>query len=166
MQQDTVGMSDTVTASPSDKDHLRILSASLKESIRYFLKLTIFVVVVTSVVYYLQKAGVFRKLPFGVGILKLPDELNVVLYAYMGNTYAGMGIMGELVRNGMLPTSTAIELLAFCMLCSRPIVTLIEAPSYYFGFFGFLNGLLIMLMTLSIFTILTTTFLIGMYVFA
>jgi hypothetical protein len=122
--------------------------------------------VVTSVVYYLQKEGVFRKLPFGVGILQLPDELNVVLYAYLGNAYAGMGIMGELVRNGTLSTRAAIELLAFCMLCSRPIVTLIEAPSYYFGFFGFLNGLLIMSMTLSVFTVLATTFLMGMYVFA
>jgi hypothetical protein len=59
----------------------------------------------------------------------------------------------------------AIELLAFCMVRPRPIVALVEAPSCYFGFFGLLNGLLIILMTLSIFTVLTMVFLVGVHVF-
>jgi len=147
------------------KDHLRIIKAALKQSARYSIKMAIYVTVITSVVFYFEKAGLFQRLPFGVGFLGLPEKFNVVLFSYIGNSYAGMGIMGEMMRNGMLPTAVAIKLLTFCMLCSRPVVALLEAPAYYFGFFGFRSGLAIMLFTLSTFSILATAALIVMLFF-
>lgn len=146
------------------KNHRRIAMTALTQSLRYSVKLAIYMIVVTSIVFYCQKAGLFQKLPLSVDFLGLSEKFNVVLYAYMGNSYAGMGIMGELMRSGALSTIEAIKLLTFCMLCSRPVVTILEAPSYYFGFFGFKSGLLIMLFTLSIFSLLATAVLVGMQV--
>jgi hypothetical protein len=145
-------------------NHLQIVMSAFKQSARYAVKMVTYMIVITSVVFYCQKAGLFQKLPFGVGFLGLPERFNVVLYSYIGNSYAGMGIMGELIRSGALSTIAAIKLLVFCMLCSRPIVTLIEAPSYYFGFFGFKSGLFIMLFTLSVFSSLAITALIVMQI--
>lgn len=144
------------------KDHRRAVAAALKQSLRYTGKMIVSLVVITAIVFACQEAGLFRKLPFGVAFLGLPDAGNAALFAYIGNAYAGMGILGELVRSGVLSTPAALKLLTFSMLCSRPIVTLLEAPAYYFGFYGLWNGQLIMLFSLSIFTVLATTVLVVM----
>jgi len=164
-QINTKSGSSTTKLRKMPRNHLQVVMTALKHSMLYSVKLAIYVIVITSIVFYCQKAGLLQKLPLGVGFLGLSEKFNVVLYAYIGNTYAGMGIMGELLRCGALSTAVAIKLLIFCMLCSRPVVTILEAPSYYFGFFGFKNGLLIMFFTLSIFSFLATVALIGMQLF-
>jgi hypothetical protein len=65
----------------------------------------VLVVVITGIVLACEKAGLFQRLPFDVGFLGLPAAANAAFYAYIGNAYSGMGIMGELVRGGILSTT-------------------------------------------------------------
>ena len=86
----------------------------------------------------------------------------MALYSYMGHTYAGMGIISDFLKNGVISSVVAMKLLLFCMLCSRPIIIIKESPSYYLGLFGFQNGLIILLFNLSIFSFLGVSILIGL----
>ena len=126
------------------------------------LKLIIFITLITGIVFYLNQYGIFQKLPLNVRLIGLPEKFNIALFSYLGNAYAGMGIISDFFDKGELTTMTAIKLLVFCMLCSRPIVAIKESPTYYLGLYGMKNGVLLLLFNLFVFTILGIGLLIGL----
>ncbi|MBU1056021.1 MAG: hypothetical protein KKC46_19670 [Proteobacteria bacterium] len=63
-------------------------------------------------------------LPISVTIIRLPEEYNTALFSYIGNAYAGMGLIASFLINNKADTNAAIKLLVFCMMCSRPIVAI------------------------------------------
>lgn len=140
------------------------LKAAFKRVASYALKLVFFVTLITGLVFYLNQHGIFQKLPLNVRLIGLPEKFNTVLFSYLGNAYAGMGVISDFFAKGELTTMVAIKLLVFCMLCSRPVVALKESPSYYLGLYGVKNGVLLLLFNLSIFSILAVSVLLGLSV--
>ncbi|MCK5213948.1 MAG: hypothetical protein KAR05_01160 [Candidatus Omnitrophica bacterium] len=138
------------------------LKAALKRTMRYAVKMVVFVTLITGLVFYLNEHGIFQKLPLNVSLIGLPEKFNVALFSYLGNAYAGMGVISDFITKGELTTMVAIKLLIFCMLCSRPIVAIKESPTYYLGLYGMKNGILLMLFNLSIFSILAVSVLFGL----
>lgn len=124
---------------------------SVKRTFYYAWRIALFVSLITLVVFFLEHAGVFRVLPISVTLIGLPEEFNAALFAYMGNAYAGMGIISSLLTHNQADTLSAVKLLVFCMMCSRPIVMIKETPSYYFGLYGPANGAILILFHLSVF---------------
>ncbi|MDI6606727.1 MAG: hypothetical protein QME65_06275, partial [Candidatus Omnitrophota bacterium] len=124
---------------------------ALERAFNYALRLLFYVTLVTAAVFYLNEKGIFERLPLNVGMVGLPGQYNTALYSYIGNAYAGMGIISEFLKQGEVSAIIGIKLLIFCMICSRPIIALKESPSYYLGFFGLRNGLLIMSFNLAVF---------------
>lgn len=141
------------------------LKAALKRTTRYAIKMVVFVTLITGFVFYLNEHGIFKKLPLNVSLIGLPEKFNVALFSYLGNAYAGMGVISNFFAKGELATGIAIKLLIFCMLCSRPIVAIKESPTYYLGLYGMKNGILLLLFNLSIFSILAVIVLFGLFVF-
>jgi hypothetical protein len=130
----------------------KAVKIALERAFNCALRLIFYVTLVTAAVFYLNEKGIFEKLPLSVSMVGLSEQYNTALYSYIGNAYAGMGIISEFLKQGDVSMVTAIKLLIFCMICSRPIVALKESPSYYLGFFGLRNGLLIMFFNLTVFT--------------
>ncbi len=128
-----------------------VLRAALRRTVAYAWRISLFVSVITVAVFYMERLGIFQMLPIGVDYIGLPDEFNTTLYAYMGNAYAGMGMIGAILMEHRLNTLEAINLLVFCMMYSRPIVMIKESPSYYFGLYGPANDCLLILFHLGVF---------------
>jgi hypothetical protein len=138
------------------------ITVAFKRTLRYALRMIVFITIVTWVVFYCDNLGLFDKLPFSVAIVGLPEAYNTALFSYLGNVYAGMGVIADFLTKGTLATPDAIKLLVFCMLCARPIIALKESPSYYFGLYGFHNGLLLITFHLSVFMVLGVLTLMGL----
>lgn len=65
--------------------------------------------------------------------------------------YADMRLIASFLKQNQTNTLTAMKLLVFCMMCSRPIVMIKESPSYYFGLYGLANGTILILFHLGVF---------------
>ena len=130
---------------------------ALKRTCKLALRILILVFVSTTFVFYLGKAGLLEKIPISASVIDLPDTLNPAIFTYIAHPYAGMGVIKDYSSRDLITTIGAMKLLLFCMLFSRPITALKEAPSYYFGIYGIANGTLIIFFNLAVFFMLSIT---------
>ncbi len=137
------------------------ITVAFKRTLRYAFRIIAFTIIVTWVVFYFDKTGFFEKIPLSVQMIGLNETYNIALFSYIGNVYAGMGVIASFLAKGQLTTPDAIKLLVFCMLCARPIIAVKEAPSYYFGLYGLHNGLLLIAFHLTVFIVLGVLTLMG-----
>lgn len=127
---------------------------ALRQTGRYAARIIVLVTLITAAVFFLNQHDVFHHIPLSVRMIGLPADYDVALFSYIGNAYAGMGLIGTYLIENTLNTRDGILLLLFCMICARPIAAIKEAPSYYVGLFGITNGGILISFHLLVFTLM------------
>lgn len=97
------------------------------------------------VIYWLADKGVFDRIPIEPEYFGLPPETLKVFAAWIAHPYAGMGVAGDYVANGMLTTWDVLRVGIACSMLTRPLWMIREAPGYYIGLYGVRVGCLLML---------------------
>lgn len=130
-----------------------LLNKAIQSSLKLTFKIVIHILIITTIFNYLQLKGLFEFIPLKLSFFGLPQKCDSAFYAYIAHTYSGISMIGSFLTEGRITTLAGIKLLLFCMMATRPIVAIKEAPSYYFGVYGIKNGSIIVFTDLVIFMI-------------